>query len=334
MKVSVIIPNRNGSKTIGALLDALTGDENLEVVVVDDASEDRSIEVISTYRCKLIGLKRQRGASYCRNLGAGYSRGDILFFTDADCLVEPETVLKGAEMLRSLGRGVILGGTYTPLPQDRGLFSVFQSLFIYYSEIKRAQEPDYIATHALFIHREDFLKLGGFRDDLFPILEDVEFSHRARKSGFNLILEPALQVRHYFGYDLLKSMRNAVRKSHYWSIYSLQRGDLLVDSGTASHELKAVSAGWALSLATTIAGMVNPTCLLIPLLLFLLCLFISRHLLRTFFREGGMRVLLTAGLYFLFVYPLPVLVGGLSGLFRYMYYRLTGNPIRVARWVT
>ena len=82
------------------------------------------------------------------------------------------------------------------------------------------------------------MKSGGFKENFLPILEDVEFSHRLRRTGFKLTMNPEILVRHIFNFTLIKSLKNAFRKSLYWTIYSLKNKDLLTDSGTASIELK------------------------------------------------------------------------------------------------
>ena len=87
--ISVIIPNRNGGAFIGKCLEAVfsTRYGRYEVIVVDDCSEDDSVEIIGKFPCRLIRLEKHSGASKARNTGAFHSTGQILFFTDADCLV-------------------------------------------------------------------------------------------------------------------------------------------------------------------------------------------------------------------------------------------------------
>jgi glycosyltransferase involved in cell wall biosynthesis len=239
-RVSVVVPNRNGSETIGNCLEALfaSNHDSFEVVVVDDCSEDDSVHIIKKYPCKLIELTRHAGAATARNHGARNSRGDIIFFTDADCLVLPDTLQIGEKAARRYGPRVIIGGTYTCHPFDKSFFSLFQSVYINYSELKNIEAPDYIATHTMVIHADVFRESGGFREDFLPILEDVEFSHRLLRNGYLLRMADRLLVRHVFNYTLGKSFRNAYIKSKFWVIYSLCNRDLLKDSGTASIELK------------------------------------------------------------------------------------------------
>ena len=234
--ISVIIPNHNGEKTIGRCLDAAFASQysNFEVIVVDDCSADSSANIIKEFPCRLIRLTEHGGASKARNTGAQNSSGEALFFIDNDCLLQPDTLAKAAAAYEEEGPGVIIGGTYTPLPYDQKFFSIFQSIYIHYSETKNTQNPDYVATHAMLIAKNMFHKSGGFNEQFMPILEDVEFSHRLKKMGATLRMVPEIQVQHIFNFTLVRSMRNGIRKSKYWSIYSMKNRDLLSDSGTAS----------------------------------------------------------------------------------------------------
>lgn len=317
--ISVIIPNRNGEKTIGRCLEAAFASQypNFEVVVVDDCSDDSSLDIIAGYPCRLIRLPEHGGASRARNEGARNSRGDILFFIDADCLLQPETLDRAATASMENGPDVIIGGTYTWLPYDRDFFSIFQSIFIHYSETKNIEAPDYIATHAMLIHAATFHKSGGLNEDFMPILEDVEFCHRLKRLGFRLRMAPDIQVQHIFNFNLAKSLRNGIRKTKYWSIYSIKNKDLLSDSGTASLEFKFnVVSCFAILALLFLALLLNSWALIVPaLLLFAANLLFNRNLIRAFHRVSGSYFAIFAVLYYTFVYPFAVGIGAISAVF-------------------
>lgn len=320
--ISIIIPNRNGEATLEACLAAAFASryEPFEVIVVDDGSADRSVAIIECFPCRLLRLEAPAGASRARNRGAAAGRGDMLFFTDADCLLQENTLAVAGAALAAAGRDAVVGGTYTCLPPERSFFSRFQSVFINYCETKRPARPDYIATHALAMDAEAFRRSGGFAEDFLPILEDVEFSHRLRRAGVRLVMEPALQVRHLFNFSLRKSLRNALRKSFYWTVYSLGRGDLLADSGTASAELKLNVTAHALAvLLLALAALTGEIVLLasVPVLV-AANLFASRGFLRALRRAGGPRFAAAAALYYVALYPAAVGAGALAGALRYL----------------
>ena len=325
--ISVIIPNYNGARTIGKCLEAALASrhDNFEVIVVDDASQDNSVEIIAQYPCKLVRLAQHGGAALARNTGVRQGRGGILFFTDADCLLRDDTLALAVATLAAEGRDAIVGGSYTVAPYDRRFCSRFQSVFINFFETKRAPAADYIATHALAMDADIFRRYQGFVEDLMPILEDVEFIHWLRRAGLRLVMNPALQVQHIFDYSLLRSLRNAFVKTKYWTCYAIGNRDLLADSGTASLELKLNVAAWTLNgllllgyLSSGAAGFLAP----MPLVL-AFNLYVNRGLLRAFLRADGLGFAVAATLYYLLLYPVAVTAGALAG--GLLYFRSLGR---------
>ncbi len=321
--ISIIIPNYNKADTIGKCLEAAFSSEyeNFEVTVIDDHSNDNSVEIIKRYPCKLICLESRAGTSKARNLGAQQSNGDIIFFTDADCLLQKDTLSIINRTMSNANPDFIIGGTYTRIPYDKRFFSVFQSVFVNCSETKKLENPDYIAAHALIMDASVFARSGGFTEDFLPIIEDVEFTHRLRKAGYKLAMNPDIQVQHIFNFSLLRSLRNAFRKSAYWCMYSLKNRDLLVDSGAASAELKANVISYFLSLLCLMLWIVLEEPIfayLLPLILFFNT-FISRRLLRAFVETKGIVFAGMATLYYTMLYPIPVGFGTLTGVMKHFF---------------
>jgi glycosyltransferase involved in cell wall biosynthesis len=332
MFVSVVIPNRNGAATIGKCIEAALRSryEGFEVIVVDDASEDDSIEVASRFPCRLIRLERHSGTSRARNRGAHESRGGILFFTDADCVLREDTLALARETLSREEMQAVAGGTYTPLPHDRRFFSTFQSLLIHHSESRMAGSPDYLPAHCLAVPAPIFRASGGFREDFLPILEDVEYSHRLRRMGCRLVLNPAMQVQHIFNHSLGRSLANAARKSRYWTLYSLGNGDLLADSGVASRELKMNGAAYLLCALLLALFVATGTAAFLAVLAGCAAvnLYANGALMRTFYGGGSRCFAIAAAAYYLLLYPLAVWTGALVGAFHYLAVHAAGRRER------
>lgn len=319
--ISIIIPNRNGSVTIGRCLESIFSSDydRFEVIVIDDCSDDESIEIIQKFPCRLIRLDKHSGASKARNAGALVSRGQDLFFTDADCLMERNTLSILSTTMAGQGPDTIIGGTYTRIPQDPGFFSLFQSVFINYFETKHAGNPDYVATHALAINAGTFRKSGGFPEDFLPIIEDVEFSHRLRRAGYRLVMDPAIQVRHIFNFTFRSSLRNALKKPRYWTQYSLANKDLLVDSGTASRELKVnvLSCFFCLVfLGLWLFARQSPFLYSLPMIISA-NIFANRLLIRAFSDTKGTFFAFFASIYYTTLYAFAVGVGAMLGMAEY-----------------
>jgi glycosyltransferase involved in cell wall biosynthesis len=321
--ISVVIPNYNKAATIGKCLEALFSSnyENFEVIVVDDCSEDNSVEIIEQYPCKLIRLERRSGTSKARNIGAYNSSGDFVFFTDADCLLQNDTLSIVNKSVSISKPDIVIGGTYTMLSYDKSFFSIFQSVFVNYSETKYS-EPDYIAAHAMIIDARTFRKSGGFPEDFLPIIEDVEFSHRLRRSGYRFIMNPEIQVQHIFNFTLWRSLCNAFKKTKYWNIYSLNNRDLFADSGAASVELKAnVISLFSILLLLVSWLFFQKQVLLYPLpLILLLNTFISRRLLHAFYEAKGILFACQAFIYYIILWPFPIGMGTITGIMEHLFF--------------
>jgi glycosyltransferase involved in cell wall biosynthesis len=316
VSISVIIPNHNGGATIGECLSAAfeSDYENFEVIVVDDASSDDSVKIIKETPAKLIELKEHEGVSVARNTGARSAGGDILLFIDTDCLLTKDVLPLVARSMG--GDSQIIGGTYTPIPADHeNFFSTFQSIFVNYNETRGT--PDYIAAHCFAIKRDVFEKTEGFIENSFmgvaAGVEDVELTHRLKRAGHRLKMNPDILVRHIFDFNFSRSMKNAFKKSKVWSMYLLASRGTFSDSGTASRGLKfnvlcyfssmifALFYIWGIPIVVTINVLLN------------------RGLVGAFYRTKGSLFAIKASAYYFLVYPLAVGLGALAGAWKYLF---------------
>lgn len=323
--ISIVIPNRNGAETVGRCLEAAFASRygRFEVVVADDASDDGSVDVIRAFPARLVRLPEHGGVSKARNAGARAAAGELLFFIDADCLLDPDA-LAIANASYGEGGDEVLGGTYTPEPLDRDFFSRFQSVAIHHFET-RSPEPDYVAAHALVVDAGLFRASGGFVEGSFlgvaASVEDVELCHRLRRAGCRLAMDPRILVRHVFRFSLRRSLANAFRKSRTWTRYSLGNRDLLADSGAASLELKAnvlaLLGASLLAAGAAASGAAWPLALAAPLIA--LDLLASRRLVAAWSRTGGRRFATLAALYWSTLYAAAVGIGAAAGTARWLW---------------
>jgi hypothetical protein len=153
-----------------------------------------------------------------------------------------------------------------------------------------------------------------------------------RRAGGSLIMEPEIQVAHIFNFNLFRSLKNAFFKARWWIVYSLGTGDLLAESGTASRGLKANVMLQAFSLAALSAAALTGSAWTMAALVPALCvnLLMNRGLFRAFFREGGILFGIKAVGYYLFLYPVAVAGGALSGAAGMCRLRL--NPGKGMQW--
>jgi GT2 family glycosyltransferase len=185
VRVSVVVPTCNRADRVERLLHALAAqdlDEPFEVVVVDDASIDNTVHRLESFITTLdlpvvlVASTANTGPAGARNRGWHRARGDLVAFTDDDCVPDPGW-LRG--LVTVLDRAdVVVGRTRPPDEQlDRiGPFSNYLDL-----EHNRS-----FSTCNVAYRREVLEKLDGFDDVAFiwPNGEDTDLGLRAVKAGF------------------------------------------------------------------------------------------------------------------------------------------------------
>ncbi len=96
--VSIIIPFYNAERYLSATLQSAIDQtwNNKEIIVVDDGSTDRSIELITNFKSDKVKLYQQqnKGAAAARNLGLSHAKGEYVQFLDADDLLSKDKIEK------------------------------------------------------------------------------------------------------------------------------------------------------------------------------------------------------------------------------------------------
>ncbi|MFD0970844.1 glycosyltransferase family 2 protein [Plantactinospora endophytica] len=178
--MSVIVPNYNKEKTLRACLTAIYAQTSpaAEVIVVDDASTDRSRQIAAEFPCTVLAFPENRGVSAARNAGADRAGGDLLFFVDSDIALAPDALAGAVAELRAHPGCGVLQGIYdlTPLFPD-GPVESYKLLFEHFW---RRRDVGVTATTMFAltaVPREVFTLVGGF-DERLRDAEDVEFGTR------------------------------------------------------------------------------------------------------------------------------------------------------------
>jgi glycosyltransferase involved in cell wall biosynthesis len=223
--ISVIIPAYNAEKTITSTIKALLNQNypknKYEIIVVDDGSTDKTVEVVSRFPVKTIKLKH-KGPANARNVGAKKSRGSILLFTDADCVPDKNWIKNMIEPFKD-PEIVGLSGTYKTLNSDK-LMARFSGYEIQHRHKKMEKQKyiDFIGTFSASYRRNIFLKFKGF-DTKFKTSsgEDPELSYRIAKAGFKMIFQKKAFVWHLhpdtiWKYLKQKYYRAVWRNFMYW----------------------------------------------------------------------------------------------------------------------
>ena len=187
---SVIIPSFNEEQYIGATLEALLAQdfdpERYEIIVVDNGSADRTVEIARSITPKV--YVRDGSVASLRNFGASHATGDVFAFLDADCVPTASWLRTAEKLIRE--KGCVTGSPVQP-PKECDWIS---RLWFRRRFKGQAQLP-YINSGNLFVPRAVFDKIDGFNERL-RTGEDAELGLRARKVS-PIIADSRLKVVHY-----------------------------------------------------------------------------------------------------------------------------------------
>lgn len=191
-RVSVIVPVLNGGRRVERCLEALRNQtwpaSRLEIIVVDNGSVDDTRARVRDHGAVLM-VERSAASPYvARNAGLARARGEVLAFTDADCIPAKDWVEQGLAELERQGAD-LAGG------QVRFSFGEHATAGELLDAVKNLDNERSIAelgaakTGNLFVTRRVFDALGGFAADRRSG-GDVEFTGRASGAGFALVYAP------------------------------------------------------------------------------------------------------------------------------------------------
>lgn len=266
--VSVVIPARDAAPTVARMLDALRRqefDRPFEVIVVDDGSRDETPAIVARYApfAKLIRRDRSEGPGSARNVGVRAAIGGVLAFTDADCFPAPQWLARGLE---AIAHGELVQGRVQPDP------SVERTPFDRTVAVDR--DGGFYETANLFVRREVFDAVGGFRDwalehagrrrfsedrrrsraSRTPIGEDTLFAWSARRLGARSQFAPEALVHHAV---IPGGVRDAMADRWHWTKDMPGLARLVPELRESTFYLRWFFDDWTAKSDLAIAGMLG-----------------------------------------------------------------------------
>jgi glycosyltransferase involved in cell wall biosynthesis len=222
IRMSVIIPALNEEAMIGKCLESLAEShyplDAIEVILVDNGSTDRTLEIARSFstRLRLTILQRPGvNISALRNLGAAAAKGEVLAFLDADCAVPANWIENAASNVASDSAGVI-GGNIT-VPEDSGWVA---RTWFQVAYAPKDGEVAYVPSGNMLMKSSTFMQIGGFNESI-KTSEDCELCFRARGEGFTVREISALTVIHWRTPQTLKEFyrREAWHGEHVAKVF-------------------------------------------------------------------------------------------------------------------
>jgi glycosyltransferase involved in cell wall biosynthesis len=269
-RFSVIIPAYNSEKTLSSCLKSLA-DQSLsksayEVIVVDDGSNDATAHIAKSFKVKYIWQSNQ-GPATARNRGAAVAKGEIILFTDSDCVPDHSWI---EEMVSPFQNPEIVGvkGAYKT-KQGRLVARFAQAEFEdRYDYLQKSTLIDMVDTYSAAFIKKVFLKMGGF-DESFPVAnnEDTELSYRLFTAGYHMVFNPRAFVYHIHPDSLVKYLKLKLWRG-YWRmiVYRRYPNKAVKDSYTPA-VIKIQTILMALSLPFFLLSWLTYSFIYIPFLL-------------------------------------------------------------------
>jgi glycosyltransferase involved in cell wall biosynthesis len=198
--ISVVVPVLNGAETVGACLTSLERQDypasRREIIVVDNGSSDQTAEIVRAHEVRYM-VEPQRGTSRARNRGIEACEGEIVAFTDADCLPSTSWLRELVGVFGDSGIGAV-AGEIVPFPPKTAAER-------YAGRIRHLAPERYLrrplfpfAVTANLAVRSDVFDLIGLLDPASPRGgESTDFCTRLlRQTDLRLELAPLAVVFH------------------------------------------------------------------------------------------------------------------------------------------
>lgn len=260
MYLSLVIPAYNSQRTIIPLLISIADSkrvkfDDLEIIVVDDKSKDKTIEAVQRFalrkgktkisNLKLISLKRNVGPAEARNIGVKYAKGEVILFLDADVLVYRDTLYEVIRSFRTDADLHALTGVWDKSQKSNKFFPKFKALRDWSYWINERDPKNYyylFSTRVAAINRELFIRLGGF-DTTYKaaLVEDIELTYRIARR-YAVVFNPKVIVRHEFE-DFIPIAKKYFWRSFYWSKIYRERKKFDPVATTSKEAVTTISAG-------------------------------------------------------------------------------------------
>ncbi len=221
-KISFLILTYNSEAHIEKLLESLSGffDEQIkkgmvEIVLVDNHSQDKTLEKITDYRLKIKDLKivknkENLGFAKGINIAVSKSSGEYVVIINPDTQYKGGDIFEAVKLFDADGKIGVIGGKIInregKYEKSAGRFLmpfevVFMSLgldelFGVRSSPSNIRQVDFVSGGFMIVKKDLFEKLGGFDENLFMYMEDMEFCFRVKKEGLKVLFDPYVEIVH------------------------------------------------------------------------------------------------------------------------------------------
>jgi GT2 family glycosyltransferase len=191
--VSVVVTVRDDERTIAACLESISRLQypNYEVIVIDDASRDRSVEIAAAAPgVRLMRQLSRAGLGTIRNAALHVARGDLIAFTLADCVVDADWLTLAVRAITEDACDAV-GGPIFPSQAERGVAAHVLAAIEKIGETAGAKQSSgehavQLADRNMLVRKSSLIAVGGFDARFIDEGGDRDLAARMRAAGMTL----------------------------------------------------------------------------------------------------------------------------------------------------
>ncbi len=226
--VSVVIPVHNDGDRLRLCLQTLQDQSysRYEIIVIDNNSSEDIHSICAKFDRVRYGQELKPGNNAARNRGIQLATGEIIAFTDADCIPDRDWISQSVAALQNHPQAGIIGGTIQFFFQRNEPTRVeYADSISYLRQWDYVTQEQYAAGANLFTRRQVLDQVGGFEERLLN-LGDKEWGQRVDAAGWQVVFCPSAIV-HHPARSTLKALLSKGRRQARASVKLAQlRGEL------------------------------------------------------------------------------------------------------------
>lgn len=240
--ISIFLINYNGAPFLAACLDSILESEttaNLELILIDNASQDDSVSVIKPYKQSLVFVQNEENVGFSRanNQAEKLANGQFVFLLNTDTVLKKNTI----ELLYQYCRTHDVGAVTPKLLNADGSLQCPGSVFGQWRfRQDKVREVPFIAGAAVMMKRSVYQEMDGLDENLFFYNDDIDMCKSLKRLGYPIIYFPKASLIHYGGLSsktrqigsLIEGYRGGFyicRKYYGPIVYQLYRVLIVVD---------------------------------------------------------------------------------------------------------
>ncbi len=220
--ISVVVPTYNRKEGIKKCIMSLFKQDYpvYEVIVVDDGSTDGTQEMLEQlkkqYKFRYF-RQRNKGPAAARNLGVKKAKGDLIAFTDDDCILYKDWLSELKKKL--INKKIVLVGGASTLTRDDSLICKWQIA-------QKKKHGERFESNNFLILKKAFEEVRGFDTNFaYPGSEDAEMLLRLRLKGYSFERNPKALISHHHRTTFKALLKKAYHYGHGDIIYMINHPD-------------------------------------------------------------------------------------------------------------